>query len=130
MMRCVMPEEPKTKDAKGAKATKKELCGNDLDVVEVHSPIVGDESQTFFARLSNEQTVEGVIVMCRQALYGQGMVSGNAEWRESMKMKLFVIVDRRHLKFAASSLDRYFPRCDSADIHEVTAVNDRCPCRL
>ena len=130
MMRCVMPEEPKTKDAKGAKATKKELCGNDLDVVEVHSPIVGDESQTFFARLSNEQTVEGVIVMCRQALYGQGMVSGNAEWRESMKMKLFVIVDRRHLKFAASSLDRYFPRCDSADIHEVAAVNDRCPCRL
>ena len=68
----VLPRECAVKQA-GAN-----LCGDDLDVVKFYSTIVGGESQTFFARLSNEQTVEGVIVMCRQALYGQGMVSGNA----------------------------------------------------
>ena len=103
------------------------LCGDDLDVVKFYSTIVGDESQTFFARLSNEHTVEGITVMCRQGLYGQSMVGSNAERGEAMETKLFVIVDRRHLELAASSLDRDLPRRDSADVHEVTAVNDCCP---
>ena len=106
------------------------LCGDDLDVVKVHSTVVGDESQTFFARLSNKHTVKGITVMGRQGFYGQSMRGGNAQWREPMEMKLFVIINRRHFELAASSLDRYFPRCDSANVHEVTAVNDGCPCCL
>ena len=106
------------------------LCGDDLNVVKAHVTVLGDQSQTFLARLSNEHTVKWVVVMWRQCLNSQSMVGGDAERRESVEMKLLVILKRRHFELAASSLDRYFPRCDSANVHEVTAVNDGCPCCL
>lgn len=139
-MQCVMREEltrrrPRRFNAKAQGRKEHDvrrvgtmLCGDDLNVVKAHVTVLGDQSQTFLARLSNEHTVKWVVVMWRQCLNSQSMVGGDAERRESVEMKLLVILKRRHFELAASSLDRYFPRGDSANVHDVTAVDDCCSC--
>jgi hypothetical protein len=87
------------------------------DIVGVHQGVDGDQREAFTARLRNQHTVEGVRMMERKLVHGEGMSQRYWESTEALlQLDIYAFFEWRiELEPADAGFDRDFPYADCAD---------------